>query len=85
ELRKRAGRYFDEVAAGQAIEVTRSGKLVARIVSAANDDARRSQIAGVTSRTTKIGLPQPHESYESHHAAADSAAAVNIAASLPID
>ncbi|OJZ74627.1 hypothetical protein BRW65_07890 [Mycobacterium paraffinicum] len=35
ELRKRAGRYFDEVAAGQTIEVVRGGKLVARIVSVA--------------------------------------------------
>jgi prevent-host-death family protein len=42
ELRKRAGRYFDSVAAGQTIEVIRSGKLVARIVSAARNDARRS-------------------------------------------
>jgi prevent-host-death family protein len=42
ELRKRAGRYFDRVAAGQTIEVVRSGKLVARIVSAATNDARRS-------------------------------------------
>ena len=49
ELRKRAGRYFDRVAAGQTIEVIRGGKLVARIVSAARDDARRSLIAGATS------------------------------------
>lgn len=35
ELRKRAGRYFDEVAAGQTIEIIRGGKLVARIVSVA--------------------------------------------------
>ncbi|OBF78347.1 hypothetical protein A5750_03575 [Mycobacterium sp. 852002-51613_SCH5001154] len=35
ELRKRAGRYFDEVAAGQTIDVIRCGKLVARIVSVA--------------------------------------------------
>ena len=34
ELRKRAGRYFDRVAAGQTIEVIRGGELVARIVSA---------------------------------------------------
>ncbi len=39
ELRKRAGRYFDTVAAGQTIEVVRGGKLVARIVSAATNDA----------------------------------------------
>lgn len=37
ELRQRAGRYFDKVAAGQTIEVVRGGKLVARIVSAASD------------------------------------------------
>ena len=42
ELRKRAGCYFDRVAAGQTIEVIRSGKLVARIVSTATNDARRS-------------------------------------------
>jgi len=71
ELRKRAGRYFDEVAAGQPIEVTRSGKLVARIVSAARKDARRSVIAGAAS--------------QSHYAAGDYAAAVNAAARLPID
>ena len=35
ELRNRAGRYFDRVAAGQTIEVVRGGKLVARIVPAA--------------------------------------------------
>ncbi|UXA04825.1 type II toxin-antitoxin system prevent-host-death family antitoxin [Mycobacterium sp. SMC-2] len=35
ELRKRAGRYFDRVAAGQTIEVTRGGRPVARIVSVA--------------------------------------------------
>ena len=40
ELRKRAGRYFDRVAAGQTIEVSRSGKLVARIVSVASNAAR---------------------------------------------
>jgi prevent-host-death family protein len=71
ELRKRAGRYFDEVAAGQAIEVTRSGKLVARIVSAARKDARRSIIAAAAS--------------QSHYAAVDCAAVVNVAAPLPID
>jgi prevent-host-death family protein len=42
ELRKRAGCYFDRVAAGQTIEVIRGGKLVARIVSSAGNDARRS-------------------------------------------
>jgi antitoxin (DNA-binding transcriptional repressor) of toxin-antitoxin stability system len=41
ELRKRAGRYFDKVAAGQTIEVIRGGKLVAHIVSAAGNDARK--------------------------------------------
>lgn len=46
ELRKRAGRYFDRVAAGQTIEVSRGGELVARIVSAANDGAGAGQIAG---------------------------------------
>jgi prevent-host-death family protein len=35
ELRKRAGHYFDEVAAGQTIEVVRGGRPVARIVSVA--------------------------------------------------
>jgi antitoxin (DNA-binding transcriptional repressor) of toxin-antitoxin stability system len=64
-LRKRAGRYFDRVAAGRTIEVIRSGKLVARIVSAANNDAPRSAMAVAKSHTTKIGSPQPHESYES--------------------
>ena len=37
ELRKRAGRYFDKVAAGQTIEVIRGGELVARIVSASRN------------------------------------------------
>lgn len=35
ELRNRAGRYIDKVAAGQTIEVSRGGKVVARIVSVA--------------------------------------------------
>ncbi|BBY20213.1 type II toxin-antitoxin system Phd/YefM family antitoxin [Mycobacterium stomatepiae] len=39
ELRKRAGRYFDRVAAGQTIEIIRGGELVARIVSAASTTA----------------------------------------------
>jgi antitoxin (DNA-binding transcriptional repressor) of toxin-antitoxin stability system len=42
ELRKRAGRCFDRVAAGETIKVVRGGKLVARIVSPARDDARRT-------------------------------------------
>jgi antitoxin (DNA-binding transcriptional repressor) of toxin-antitoxin stability system len=42
ELRKRAGRYFDKVAAGQTIEVSRGGELVARIVSTARHDPRRT-------------------------------------------
>jgi len=41
ELRQRAGRCFDKVAAGQTLEVVRGGKLVARIVSAARTDERR--------------------------------------------
>jgi antitoxin (DNA-binding transcriptional repressor) of toxin-antitoxin stability system len=41
ELRQRAGRYFDKVAAGQTIEVIRGGQLVARIVSAARNEERR--------------------------------------------
>ncbi|HZE14881.1 MAG TPA: hypothetical protein VE197_03755, partial [Mycobacterium sp.] len=42
ELRKRAGRYFDRVAAGETIEVIRGGKLIARIVSAARNNPRRT-------------------------------------------
>ena len=42
ELRNRAGHYFDRVAAGQTIDVIRSGKLVARIVSVAGNDAAAS-------------------------------------------
>jgi antitoxin (DNA-binding transcriptional repressor) of toxin-antitoxin stability system len=41
ELRTRAGRCFDRVAAGETVYVLRGGKLVARIVSAARNDARR--------------------------------------------
>ncbi|MEZ0351606.1 type II toxin-antitoxin system Phd/YefM family antitoxin [Mycobacterium sp. pR1184] len=51
ELRKRAGRYFDKVAAGQTIEVVRGGKLVAQIVSAAGDTA-----AGAESRELRHAL-----------------------------
>jgi prevent-host-death family protein len=40
ELRTRAGRCFDRVAAGETIEVVRGGKRVARIVSAAGNDPR---------------------------------------------
>jgi prevent-host-death family protein len=80
ELRRRAGRYFDKVAAGQTIEVSRNGKLVARIVSVAGNDARRSSTGGAKSHTTKFGSPQPHKSYESPHVTADSAAAVNVTA-----
>jgi prevent-host-death family protein len=42
ELRKRAGRYFDRVAAGQTIEVIRGAELVARILSAARNEPRRT-------------------------------------------
>jgi antitoxin (DNA-binding transcriptional repressor) of toxin-antitoxin stability system len=42
ELRKRAGRYFDRVAAGQTIEVIRGGTVIARIVSAAGNDSART-------------------------------------------
>jgi antitoxin (DNA-binding transcriptional repressor) of toxin-antitoxin stability system len=42
ELRKRAGRCFDRVATGQTIEVVRGGGMVARIVSAASNDPRKT-------------------------------------------
>lgn len=42
ELRTRAGRCFDRVAAGETIEVVRGGKRVARIVAAAGNDPRRT-------------------------------------------
>jgi antitoxin (DNA-binding transcriptional repressor) of toxin-antitoxin stability system len=42
ELRMRAGRCFDRVAAGETIEVVRGGKRVARIVSATRDESRRT-------------------------------------------
>ena len=42
ELRKRAGRYFDRVAAGQTIEVIRGGTVIARIVSVADKDGART-------------------------------------------
>ncbi len=40
ELRTRAGRYFDRVAEGETIEVIRGGRVVARIVSAAEGPRR---------------------------------------------
>ncbi|BBX48101.1 hypothetical protein GCM10009641_08550 [Mycobacterium cookii] len=42
ELRTRAGRCFDRVAAGETIDVVRRGELVARIESAARDEPRRT-------------------------------------------
>jgi prevent-host-death family protein len=42
ELRTRAGRCFDRVAAGETIEVVRGGKLIARIEAAARNDPRRT-------------------------------------------
>jgi len=41
ELRAHTGRYLDRVAAGDTIEVVRGGGVVARIVSADGDTARR--------------------------------------------
>ncbi len=84
ELRKRAGRCFDRVAAGETVEVIRSGKLVARIVSAARSDARSDLSAGASSRVMKIALPQPRESYESHDSAAEFTATGKVAAALPL-
>ena len=40
ELRRRAGIYFDRVAAGETIEVVRGGRPVARIASIAGDTRR---------------------------------------------
>ncbi|WP_363114283.1 type II toxin-antitoxin system prevent-host-death family antitoxin [Mycobacterium sp.] len=40
ELRTHAGRYLDRVAEGETIEVVRGGRVVARIVSAAEDPRR---------------------------------------------
>ncbi len=37
ELRQNASRYLDRVAAGETIEVTQRGRLVARLVPAATD------------------------------------------------
>ena len=38
ELRQNASRYLDRVAAGEVIEVTQRGRLVARIVPAGGDE-----------------------------------------------
>jgi prevent-host-death family protein len=51
ELRRRAGRYFDRVAAGQPIEITRGGELVARIVSAARSDG--AKLESLAMRSTR--------------------------------
>ena len=40
ELRARAGGYFDRVQAGEALEVVRGGRVVARIVSADTESRR---------------------------------------------
>ncbi|OIN80625.1 type II toxin-antitoxin system Phd/YefM family antitoxin [Mycobacterium malmoense] len=40
ELRTRAGRCFDRVAAGETIDVVRGGRLLARIVSAGAESRR---------------------------------------------
>jgi prevent-host-death family protein len=42
DLRNRAGHYFDRVAAGQTFDIIRTGRLVARIVSVAENDAAAS-------------------------------------------
>jgi antitoxin (DNA-binding transcriptional repressor) of toxin-antitoxin stability system len=51
-LRTRTGRYFDRVAAGETIEVVRGGRLVARIVPAAEGPCCRVT-AGDTSHAEK--------------------------------
>ncbi|MEB3981599.1 hypothetical protein OQ968_10010 [Mycobacterium sp. 663a-19] len=42
ELRKRAGRCLDRVAAGQTLDVVRGGEVVAHIVSATGNEARKT-------------------------------------------
>jgi antitoxin (DNA-binding transcriptional repressor) of toxin-antitoxin stability system len=80
ELRKRAGRYFDRVAAGQTIEVIRSGKLVARIVSAAINDGPGRPVRVRHRPHHGNRLAATDVSLESHDSAADSAAAGKLAA-----
>lgn len=54
ELRQHASRYIDEAAHGQAIDITRHGRIVARIVPAApRDDPLADLIAA--------GLARPPE------------------------
>ncbi len=73
ELRKRAGRYFDTVAAGQTIEITRGGEVVARIVSAAGNDGIRRRSAAATSRSTKHSLSQRRSAHGRRHTDSEAA------------
>jgi antitoxin (DNA-binding transcriptional repressor) of toxin-antitoxin stability system len=52
ELRRKAGRHFDRVAAGEIVEVVRAGRVVARIVSATGDP-RASMIGDGSSHIEK--------------------------------
>ncbi|BBX61799.1 hypothetical protein MSAS_09730 [Mycobacterium saskatchewanense] len=79
ELRKRAGRYFDTVAAGQTIEVTRGGELVARIVSAAGSDAE------TTATALKRVAGQPRSRHGRRRATARCATAVAVTVPPPIE
>ncbi|MEE6179779.1 type II toxin-antitoxin system Phd/YefM family antitoxin [Mycobacterium sp. 050134] len=79
ELRKRAGRYFDTVAAGQTIEVTRGGELVARIVSAAVAEANPA------APLLKQAVGQQQSPRRHRRGAARCAAAVAVTVPPPIE
>jgi antitoxin (DNA-binding transcriptional repressor) of toxin-antitoxin stability system len=58
ELRTRAGRCFDRVAAGETLYVVRGGRLLARIVSA--DDSRMTSITADAGRQIELGELRKH-------------------------
>ncbi len=57
ELRQHASRYIDEAAHGQAIDVTRHGRIVARIVPAAPENDRLAELvaAGIIEPAEESG------------------------------
>lgn len=48
EVKARLLALLDEVAAGEEVEITRHGRIIARLVPAGGPDALRGRFAGVT-------------------------------------
>jgi prevent-host-death family protein len=74
ELRQNASRYLEKVKAGEVVEVTERGKLIALLISPSPTASERDRLIArgqLTPAKTSFQLPERHHSGNPPHRASD--------------